>query len=247
MNRSSRLPCYGRIACTVAAIVIIQTLVCGIAALPVGLLWTFAARVPLSPVVRLLIYVSLAVPSYVLFGLMLLVVSPLANRLTGTYSPPGLSARIADFEWPLLRWARYMVAGHIVRLFAGALFRGSPLWTIYLRLDGARVGRRVFVNTLGISDHNLLALGDDVVVGADVHIAGHTVEGGMVRTAAVTIGNRVTIGVGSIVSIDTSIGDRCEIGAMSLVPKHAVLEGPAVYVGVPVRRITPGKDSAAAA
>jgi serine acetyltransferase len=140
-----------------------------------------------------------------------------------------------------------MVAGHIVRLFAGALFRGSPLWTIYLRLDGARVGRRVFVNTLGISDHNLLALGDDVVVGADVHIAGHTVEGGMVRTAAVTIGNRVTIGVGSIVSIDTSIGDRCEIGAMSLVPKHAVLEGPAVYVGVPVRRITPGKDSAAAA
>ncbi len=35
------------------------------------------------------------------------------------------------------------------------------------RVTGARIGRRVYVNTLFISDHNLLEFGDDVVIGAD--------------------------------------------------------------------------------
>ena len=74
--------------------------------------------------------------------------------------------RLADLEWPLLDWVRYMVAIHIVRLFAGTLFRGTPIWSAYLRLNGARVGRRVYVNSLGVSDHNLLEFGDDVVISA---------------------------------------------------------------------------------
>ena len=175
-------------------------------------------------------------PSYVLFALLLLVVSPVVNRLTGRCTTPDLNVRIADFEWPLLRWARYMVAGHIVRVFAGTLFRGSPAWTFYLRLDGARLGRRVFINTFGISDHNLLEFGDDVTVGADVHIAGQTVEAGRLHTGRVRLGTQVTIGLGCAVAIDTVIGDRCQVGAMSLVPKHSTL-APGIYVGVPVRRL----------
>ena len=53
--------------------------------------------------------------------------------------------RLADLDWPLLNWVRYMVAIHIVRLFAGTLFRGKPIWSAYLGLNGARVGRRVYV------------------------------------------------------------------------------------------------------
>jgi len=130
-----------------------------------------------------------------------------------------------------------MVATHIVRMLAGTLFRGSPVWTAYLRLNGARIGRRVYVNTLFISDHNLLELGDDVVIGADVHLSGHTVEGGVVKTARVRLGPNVTVGLGTVVGIDVDIGPNCQIGAMSLVPKHVTLEPDAVYAGVPVTRI----------
>jgi len=136
-----------------------------------------------------------------------------------------------------MRWARYMVASHLVRLLAGAAFRGSPIWTAYLRQNGARIGRGVYVNTLFISDHNLIEIDDDVVIGSEVHISGHTVEAGVLKTAGVRLGRSVTIGLGTVVDIDVTIGAGCQVGAMSLVPKHTTLEPDAVYAGIPVRRI----------
>lgn len=130
-----------------------------------------------------------------------------------------------------------MAAIHLVRLLAGLLVRGTPVWTAYLRLSGARIGRRVYINTLGLSDYNLLAFDDDVVVGADVHIAGHTVERGLVITAPVHLGSNVTIGASSIVDIGVTAGDGCQVGALSFVPKYTTLAGGGVYVGIPVRRL----------
>ena len=163
--------------------------------------------------------------------------SPLATKLMGWRTPARSEMRIADLDWPLLDWVRYMVAIHIVRFFAGTLFRGSPLWTAYLRLNGARLGRRVYINSLAISDHSQLVFGDDLVIGADVHISGHTVECGLVKTGPVCLGDRVTIGLGTVVNIDVEAGDDCQIGALSLVPKHSRLDGGTVYVGIPVTRL----------
>jgi len=117
--------------------------------------------------------------------------------------------------------------------------RGTPVWTAYLRLSGARLGRRVYVNTLALSDYNLLEFGDDVVIGADAHISGHTVERGVVRTACVRLGNKVTIGVSSIVDIGVVAGDRCQVGALSLVPKHTVLKADTTYFGIPAQAVGP--------
>jgi acetyltransferase-like isoleucine patch superfamily enzyme len=102
---------------------------------------------------------------------------------------------------------------------------------------GARIGRGVYVNTLGLSDYHLLALADGVVVGADAHVSGHTVEAGIVKTGRVTLGRGVTIGVGSVVEIDVEIGDGSQVGALSFVAKHTRLEGNTVYAGSPVKRL----------
>lgn len=237
-SSSWRVQIWSRVALTLIAIVAVQGAVCAIAALPPTLLWWFLWRAPLGEPARVVLLASLAVPLYVLFALGVLVVSPIVNRVTGAYTPDRLHTRIKDFEWPLLRWARYMVAGHVARVLAGTLFQGSPVWTFYLRLNGAHVGRRVFINSTAVSDHNLLAFGDDVILGADVHLSGHTVEHGMLITGGVNVGAGVTIGVGSIVSIGAVIADHCQIGALSYVPKHSALDADAVYAGVPTRRLS---------
>jgi acetyltransferase-like isoleucine patch superfamily enzyme len=102
-------------------------------------------------------------------------------------------------------------------------------------MNGARIGRRVFINTLSIADHNLLEFGDDVVIGADVHISGHTVEDGVLKTAPVRLGSNVTVGLGSVIEIDVEVGPHCQIGALTFVPKHSRLHSHAVYVGIPAR------------
>jgi acetyltransferase-like isoleucine patch superfamily enzyme len=212
--------------------------VCGIAALPAVLLWSWViTSTNQSPVARILSVSVCILPSYMLFALTLMISSALLTRALGWRTPPNAELRIADMSWPLMTWVRYMAILHIVRLFAGTAFRGSPIWTAYLRLQGARIGRRVYINTLSISDDNLLEIDDDVVIGADVHVSGHTVEYGLVKTGSVRIGRNVTIGLGSVIDIGADIGPGCQVGALSLVPKHTTLDASAVYVGIPVRRI----------
>lgn len=235
---SARLRRSIRVGWTVTEIVTVETIVCGVAAMPSVALWMqFAAWTEGSPRLDVILTALFAVPSYVLFALMLMLCSPAATRITRARTVPGLELRVGDLEWPLLRWARYMAATHIVRAFAGWLFRGSPLWTMYLRLNGARIGRGVHVNTLAITDHNLLELGDGVIVGDAVHLSGHTVEGGVVKTGRVVLASNVTIGLGTVVGIGVVADTGCQIGALSLVPKHARLDAHATYAGVPARRL----------
>ena len=66
--------------------------------------------------------------------------------------------------------------------------------------------------------------GDGVVIGESVHLSGHTVEGGVVKTGRVRLGRGVTVGLGSMVGIGVEAGERCQIGALSVVPKDTKLD-----------------------
>lgn len=216
----------------------VESVVFGLAALPAVVLWEWHLRWEVSPAwVRIVVMAMSLVPAYLVFAVALMLLSASAMRLLGWRTPAGAEWRIADLEWPLLRWGCYLVSTHLVRVFAGALLRATPLWTMYLRWNGARVGRRVFVNSLQVMDHDLLEFGDGVVIGSAAHLSGHTVEHGVVKTGAVRLGRNVTIGVGSVIGIDVEIGEETQVGALSVVPKHQRLAPRAIYAGAPVRRI----------
>jgi acetyltransferase-like isoleucine patch superfamily enzyme len=234
----ARLATAWRIGCTAALIIVVEVLVCAVAALPAAAALAVLVQLTAGSFwARVAALSAAAVPAYVCFALALMPVSAGAARLTGARTPENLEMVIADMGWPLMRWVRFMVSLHIVRLFAGHLFRGSPIWTVYLRMSGARLGRRVYVNSLALSDYNLLQFGDDVVVGADAHVAGHTVEQGIVKTGPVMLHDGVTIGVGCVIEIDVEIGEGSQVGALSFVAKHARLEARTIYAGIPVKRL----------
>ena len=233
-----------RLTWTLTTLVVVQALVCFVAVLPPVLIWRLLQRVTGShPTAQWLVGSAAVVPLYVLFALLLALVSPLAVRALGWRTPPDAEMRLAEMGWPLLSWVRFGASVHLARVVAGTLFRGTPIWTAHLRLNGARLGKRVYINSLSVSDYNLLTCGDDVVVGGGVHMSGHTVEKGVVKTGRVHLGDRVTIGLDCVVEIDVEIGSDVQVGAMSFVPKHARLPGGATYVGVPAMPI--GQSAAA--
>lgn len=224
---------------TILTILVVEVAVCGVSAtIPALILFALVDSVSM-PWLRVATLATGAMPAYVLFALCLMAISSTTTRLTGARTPADAEMRIADMSWPLLQWARYMAATHVVRLFVGVVFRGTPIWTLYLRMNGAQFGRRVYVNSLFLSDHNLLTFGHDVVIGGEVHLSGHTVERGVVKTGRVTLGDGVTVGLSSVIDIDVEVGRGAQIGALSLVPKHSRLEGGAIYVGIPVKPLQP--------
>ncbi|MBR6026767.1 MAG: gamma carbonic anhydrase family protein [Neisseriaceae bacterium] len=70
-----------------------------------------------------------------------------------------------------------------------------------------------------------LIIGDDVTVGHAAILHG------------CTIGNRVLIGMGSIILDKAVIDDDCIIGAGSLVPPNKHLESGYLYLGSPIRQV----------
>ena len=227
-----------RVAWTVVSSFAVETLVFGLSALPAVLFWEYHTRWRLpAEWMRIVVLSMTIVPAYLLFAFSLMCLSALAMRALGWRTPPDTTLEIDALEWPLLDWARYMVSIHVVRVFAGAFFRSTPLWTMYIRLNGAHLGRGVFINSLALSDHNLLEFGEGVVIGDGAHVSGHTVERGRLKTGRVRLGSHVTIGLGSSLGIGVEAGDGCQVGALSVVPKFTRLEAGGTYGGVPVRRI----------
>ena len=103
-----RLLAAAHIGWTVVTVAVAEALVCGLAFLPVVFLWSYLARwAPAQTVPKLVAIAFAIVPSYVLFGLLLMPVSALAVRTLGWRTPTGLEVRIADVDWPLLRWVAW--------------------------------------------------------------------------------------------------------------------------------------------
>ena len=75
--------------------------------------------------------------------------------------------------------------------------------------------------------------GSPLIIGEDVTIGHHVTLHGC------TIGNRVLIGINSIILDDVIIPDDVMIGAATLVPPGKVLESGYLYVGSPAKKVRP--------
>lgn len=227
-----------RLIWAIASLFVVESLVFGLAVLPAVFFWQWHLSWNLSvETLRIMVLAMAAIPTYFVFACSLMLLSALTTRLLGWRTPARAELEISAVDWPLLNWIRYTISTHLVRIFAGTFLRSTPIWTAYMRLNGARLGRRVFVNSLDVMDHCQLEFGDDVVIGAGVHLSGHTVERGLVKTAPVVLGRGVTVGVDANVEIGVVVGAGTQIGALCAVPKYAKLDAESTYVGIPARKL----------
>ena len=220
-----------------SSVVLLETVLFAAAFYPVLLAWhAVAAHVP-SDTARILLASALAIPAYLFFAVSFMVYSALATRVLGWRTADNLDLPLNEFSWPVLNWGRYSMTIHVVRVFAGPAFRSTTFWNLYMRLNGARLGRLVWVNSLSLMDHNLLDFDDEVVIGSDVHLSGHVVEHGRLKTKRVQLGKGTVIGVGSVLGIGVTSGPHAQVGPLSFVPKHTHLEAASTYLGVPVHKL----------
>jgi acetyltransferase-like isoleucine patch superfamily enzyme len=219
------------------SVILLETVILGLALTPVVACVRWLVQRPTSAWLQILLMSLAFVPLYLGFSLILVILSALSTRVLGWRTPANVTLRLTDFSWPVLDWGRYLMTIHVVRVFAGPAFRSTPFWSFYMRLNGAQIGHLVFVNSLSLMDHNLLAFDDGVVIGSDAHVSGHIVEHGLLKTAPVRLGANTVIGIGSVLGIGVESGPDVQVGALSVVPKFTVLEAGVSYAGAPVQRL----------
>lgn len=210
--------------------------ICGAALAPaVALVGWAAERLPPGGAGRALGLGVAGAAGYFVFGLALLVVLPVARWATFARGTPiGRFPYLSVGAW---RWASYNALTLVFRFTFVNWIRVTPLLPLYHRLMGARIGRRVQINTAVIADQNLIQIGDDTVIGGDVTLICHLAERGRLVTAPVRIGSRVTIGLMAVVFPGCVIGDGAMISAGSVLSKGTRVGPGEIWAGVPARRV----------
>ena len=145
--------------------------------------------------------------------------------------------RFPYFSLGAWRWASFNALTLVLRFAFVNWIRVTPLLPLYHRLMGARIGRRVQINTAVVADQNLIEIGDDTVIGGDVTLVCHSAEGGKLVTAPVRIGKRVTVGLMAVVLPGCEIGDGAMIAAGAVLSKGTRVGPGEVWAGVPARRV----------
>ncbi|QKW49012.1 Pls/PosA family non-ribosomal peptide synthetase [Streptomyces buecherae] len=96
---------------------------------------------------------------------------------------------------------------------------GTPFKSVFWRLLGVRVGRRVYDDGCDLSERTLVAIGDDCALNAASAIQCHSQEDGTFKSDRSTLGAGCTIGVGALVHYGVTMGDGATLAADSFLMK----------------------------
>jgi len=113
----------------------------------------------------------------------------------------------------------------------------TPLNILFYRMMGAKIGKRVQINSKKLADISLLEIGDDSVIGGDVTLICHVAERGRLKLKPVKIGSKVTVGLNSIILPGVEIGDSSIIDVSSLIRKGEKIPSRSIMSGIPAKNI----------
>ncbi|WP_019997565.1 Pls/PosA family non-ribosomal peptide synthetase [Aureimonas ureilytica] len=115
-----------------------------------------------------------------------------------------------------LRYYRFWVVQTLIRTAPVVLFKGSPLYSLYLKLLGARIGHNTIIEcrTIPVCT-DLIRIGDNAILRKESMILGYHARAGYMHTGPVEVGHGAFVGVGCVLDIDTRIGDNAQLGHSS--------------------------------
>ena len=114
---------------------------------------------------------------------------------------------------------------------------GTPFLPFLFRLMGVKVGKRVWMNTADITEFDMVTLRDDCAFNTYSGPQTHLFEDRVMKIGKVDIGERASIGAGSVVLYNTKIENNCKVGPLSLVMKGEHLLNNTNWFGIPIERL----------
>ena len=140
--------------------------------------------------------------------------------------------------WSPFVWRSELVTSTYENLVVPLLLtplRGTPFINMYLRLLGARIGRRVFTDTTDMTEFDLVSVGDDAALNEDAGLQTHLFEDRVMKVSALEIGPRASVGSLAIVLYDSRMEAETQLGDLSVLMKGETLPAGTSWEGSPAR------------
>jgi non-ribosomal peptide synthetase-like protein len=142
-------------------------------------------------------------------------------------------------------WRRERFFKLCARMGVHRLTAGTPFASLVWRMLGVRVGKRLFDDGVGMSEKNLVTIGDDVTLNAGSYIQCHSQEDYAFKSDVTTIGSAATVGVAAMVHYGVRMGEGTVLAADSFLMKGEEVPAHARWGGNPARELRDGELSGA--
>lgn len=173
--------------------------------------------------------ISIGVAIY-LFFIFALIVFAIFERLLVIGFKPGKY----PITSPLFaRWLIYSGLHVILLNLVLPYVSGTVFAKIFYRILGCKIGKNVFINTVGLHDSYLLELDDNVVIGGGANISCHIFEGNHLVLGKIKIGSNTLISADTYIMPGVTIGKNCNIGLKAYVRKNRNIEDGSMIMAVP--------------
>ncbi|MBI5397076.1 MAG: amino acid adenylation domain-containing protein, partial [Verrucomicrobia bacterium] len=142
--------------------------------------------------------------------------------------------------WSAFVWRNELVNAlqeHFANDWLVTMLAGTPFISWYFRLMGAKVGRRVYLDTTDMTEFDLVSIGDDAALNGDCTVQTHLFEDRVMKMSRIEIGPRCTVGGGSLVLYDTRMEAGASLGELSLLMKGETLPAGTAWEGSPARPV----------
>ncbi|WP_338677954.1 Pls/PosA family non-ribosomal peptide synthetase [Streptomyces sp. SCSIO 30461] len=142
-------------------------------------------------------------------------------------------------EFPVwgLTYLRFWTVKVLIHASPMVLLVGNPLYVLYLRALGAKIGKNVTLlsRTIPVCT-DLLTIGEGTVVRKDSFLLCYRAHAGLVQTGPITLGRDVLIGEKTVLDIDTSMGDGAQLGHSSALQRGEHIPHGEHWHGSPAER-----------
>ncbi|MEI5006272.1 phosphopantetheine-binding protein [Streptomyces sp. PmtA] len=142
-------------------------------------------------------------------------------------------------EFPVwgLAYLRFWTVKVLVNANPMRFYVGNPLYVLYLRALGARIGKGVTIlsRTVPVCT-DLITIGAGTVIRKESYFIGYRAHAGRIQTGRVTIGRDAFVGEKTVLDIDTSMGDRSQLGHTSALQSGESIPDGEHWHGSPAER-----------
>jgi non-ribosomal peptide synthetase-like protein len=192
----------------------------------IGFTWAAAGVTPLKVFERSSLYVVAL--------LLLTCVLPIIAKwlLIGRFKPREIRL------WSL-GYLRFWTVKTLIRVSPLALFPGSPVYVLYLRALGMKIGKgTTILSTIVPVATDLISIGANSVIRRGVSFSGYHATSGKLVTGRITLGHDVFVGETSVLDIGTAMGDGAQLGHSSSLHTGQLVPAGASWHGVPAEPTT---------
>ena len=119
-------------------------------------------------------------------------------------------------------------------LFAASLM-GTPFMSGFMRLMGAKVGKRTYIHSTDWTETDLITIGDDVAINSNAPLQAHLFEDRVMKVGPIKVGDRCSVGNYSVILCESEMKNDSHVGHLSLVMKGETIPSNTFWSGSPAQ------------